>query len=378
MKMNRFAALLAAPAILLGGTTFAQDAQPEPAPLPAYDSVWSDWTPTWSDADIQQAAEAFIGAWKTTASVAESGGDADGSADMLMLIEPAPVTGVADALYVEQYRADTPMPFRQTVMQFYRYKNGLRLRTYEILRDEAGKGVLVGMGLVPEAFPELGRDELIATLDLDIQLSGDGFKGRTPYPYPTGIGGAVEMTSQIMVSGDAMTTADRGFDADGSIAWGAGEDGSYSWARTDVPFKVSHLDGGLALIDFANPQDDVPEKGGRVYVHYTGWTADGHKFDSSRDKGQPWPLTWPVSEMRVIPGWQQGFDGIMKGTVRKLIIPAGMAYGERGVPRAGIAPNATLYFNTEIIAVQAPPPPAPEPEQAPAGDTDAQPAGGDN
>ncbi len=370
---NGIAALLVAPAILLGGLAGAQDAQPEPAPLPAYNEVWEAWTPTWSDADIQQAAEAFIGTWKTTAAVAESGGDAEGTTDMYMLVNPAPVTGVSDALYVEQYRADTPRPFRQTVMQFYRYKNGLRLRTYEIMRDDSGKGVLAGMGLLPEAFPELSRDELIATLDLDIQVSGDGFKGRTPYPYPTGIGGAVEMTSEIMVSGDSMTTADRGYAADGLVVWGAEEDGHYSWTRTETPFKVQRLNGGLALIDFANPQDDVPEKGGRVYVHYTGWTADGHKFDSSRDKGQPWPLTWPVSEMRVIPGWQQGFDGVMKGTVRKLVIPAGMAYGERGVPRAGIAPGATLYFDTEIIAVQAPPPPPPaEPDaDKPGGNADS-------
>ncbi len=376
---NRIAALMVAPAVLLGGLATAQDDQPEPAPLPAFNEVWDAWTPTWSDADIQQAAEAFIGTWKTTTAVAESGGDADGTADMYMLVNAAPVEGVSDALYVEQYRADTARPFRQTVMQFYRYKDGLRLRTYEIIRDESGKGVLMGMGLVPEAFPELSRDELIATLDLDIQVSGDGFKGRTPYPYPTGVGGAVEMTSEIMVSGDTMSTADRGYGADGAIVWGAGEDGHYSWTRTEVPFETQRLEGGLALIDFARPLDDVPEKGGRVYVHYTGWTADGHKFDSSRDKGQPWPLTWPVSEMRVIAGWQEGFDGVMKGTVRKLIIPAGMAYGERGVPRAGIAPGATLYFDTEIIAVQAPPPPTPEPGDDGAAEGEAESGGdGDN
>ncbi|MBZ0171958.1 MAG: CpcT/CpeT family chromophore lyase, partial [Phycisphaerales bacterium] len=343
----RFAAWMAIPALLLTGQTDAQDAQPETATV-EYGSVWEAWSPTWSDSDIEQAANAFIGSWKTTTAVGESGGDAGGSSDMLMTVAAAPVTGVSDALYVEQYRADTARPFRQAVMQFYRFKDGLRLRTYELIRDEAGKGVLVAMGYVPEAFPDVSRDELIATLDLDIQVTGDGFKGRTPYAYPTGAGGAVEMTSQISISGDTMRTADRGFAADGTIAWGAGEDASYNWTRTEPWIEVERREGGLAIIDLVKPEDDTPEVGGRIYVHYTGWTTDGNKFDSSRDKGQPWPLTWPVSEMRVIAGWQQGFGGVTKGTVRKLVIPTALAYGERGVPRAGIGPNATLYFDTEV------------------------------
>ena len=168
------------------------------------------------------------------------------------------------------------------------------------------------------------------------------------------------MTSEITVDGDTMTTADRGYGPNGAVVWGAGESASYTWTRADDWASVERKPGGLALITFANPDDDKPVDGGRIFVHYTGWTADGNKFDSSIDKGQPWPLTWPVSEVRVIEGWKQGFDGVTKGTVRKLVIPPDLAYGANGVPRAGIGPNATLYFNTEIITVQAPPPP---PEQ---------------
>jgi hypothetical protein len=354
--MRNRLALLAIPMMLIAGTAAAQDAAPEAAPL-QYDEVWEAWTPSWSSPAIKSVAETFIGSWKTSTPVSEAGEGADSSVDMLMTVSPAPVIGVADALYVEQYRADEPgKPFRQAIMQIYAYKDGHRLRTYEILGDDSRKGILVGMGHVPEAFPELGRDELIATLDLDISPSGNGFKGRTPYPYPTGAGGAVEMTSEIAVMGDTMTTADRGYGADGTVVWGAGESASYEWTRADDWATVERKEGGLALITLANPDDDAPVDGGRVFVHYTGWTADGNKFDSSIDKGQPWPLTWPVSEMRVIAGWQQGFDGITKGTVRKLVIPAELAYGANGVPRAGIGPNATLYFNTEVITVQAPPP----------------------
>ncbi len=366
--MKNRLALIAIPLALLAGTTIAQDEAAEAAPL-QYDEVWEAWNPSWSSSAIEGVAKTFIGTWKTATPVAESGEGADGSTDMLMTVSPAPISGVADALYVEQYRADEPgKPFRQSVMQIYAYKDGHRLRTYEIMGDDSRKGLLVGMGHVPEAFPELSRDDLIATLDLDISPSANGFKGRTPYPYPTGASGAVEMTSEITVNGSTMTTADRGYGANGAVVWGAGESASYSWTRAEDWAEVERRNGGLALITFTNPDDDAPVDGGRVFVHYTGWTADGNKFDSSVDKGQPWPLTWPVSEMRVIAGWQQGFDGITKGTVRKLIIPADLAYGANGVPRANIGPNATLYFNTEVLSVQAPPPAPEAPDAGPSED----------
>lgn len=362
--MRNRLALLTIPALLLAGTAIAQDAPaPEAAPL-QYGEVWETWTPTWTTPAIQSVAEAFIGTWKTTAPVGETGGDASGSTDMLMTVSPAPISGVADALYVEQYRADSPgKPFRQSVMQVYKFKDGHRLRTFEIMGDDSRQGILMGMGHLPEAFPGLGRDELIATLDLDISPSSNGFKGRTAYPYPTGVNGAVEMTSEITVDGDRMTTADRGYGPDGSIVWGAGASGSYTWTRAEDWANVERRPGGLATITFVNPDDDAPVDGGRVFVHYTGWTADGNKFDSSVDKGQPWPLTWPVSEQRVIEGWKQGFDNVHKGTVRKLIIPPALAYGAAGVPRANIGPDAVLYFNTEVITIQAPAPDVNGPEQ---------------
>ena len=144
---NKRSALLAVPALLLAGTALAQDdATPEPAPI-QYSEVWEAWTPTWSSDAIKNVAEAFVGSWKTTGPVSEAGGDADGSSGMLMTVSAAPISGVADALYVEQFRADNPgEPFRQSVMQIYTYKDGLRLRTYEILGDDSSKGLLLGMG----------------------------------------------------------------------------------------------------------------------------------------------------------------------------------------------------------------------------------------
>jgi FKBP-type peptidyl-prolyl cis-trans isomerase FkpA len=93
-----------------------------------------------------------------------------------------------------------------------------------------------------------------------------------------------------------------------------------------------------------------------VTVHYTGWlysetAADHHgsKFDSSRDRNQPYAFTLGVSS--VITGWHQGVLGMKVGGQRTLIIPPGLGYGSAGSPPS-IPPNATLVFDIELLGVQ--------------------------
>lgn len=90
------------------------------------------------------------------------------------------------------------------------------------------------------------------------------------------------------------------------------------------------------------------QAGQSVVVHYEGWLTDGHRFDSSRRRGQPFSFT--LGEGRVIAGWDEGVQGMKVGGIRKLTIPAHLGYGEGGAAGV-IPPNATLIFDVELLAV---------------------------
>jgi FKBP-type peptidyl-prolyl cis-trans isomerase FkpA len=98
------------------------------------------------------------------------------------------------------------------------------------------------------------------------------------------------------------------------------------------------------------------QKGHGLSVHYTGWLYDptqpemkGRMFDSSRDRG---PFNFQLGAGQVIPGWDQGFDGMKIGGRRRLIIPPSLGYGVDGAGGGIIPPNATLIFEMELLDVQ--------------------------
>jgi FKBP-type peptidyl-prolyl cis-trans isomerase len=90
------------------------------------------------------------------------------------------------------------------------------------------------------------------------------------------------------------------------------------------------------------------KSGDTIAVHYVGTLLNGTKFDSSRDRGEP--FEFQIGLGMVIQGWEEGLIGMKVGELRKLIIPASMAYGDQS-PSPLIPANSTLVFEVELISI---------------------------
>lgn len=108
---------------------------------------------------------------------------------------------------------------------------------------------------------------------------------------------------------------------------------------------------GLKYIVLKKGKGKKSENGKIAEVHYTGWLLDGKKFDSSRDRGEPFEFT--LGAKQVIAGWDEGVALMKIGDEFRLILPPSLAYGERGAGEV-IPPNATLVFDVELLGVSKP------------------------
>jgi FKBP-type peptidyl-prolyl cis-trans isomerase len=124
--------------------------------------------------------------------------------------------------------------------------------------------------------------------------------------------------------------------------------------------RFEHPNG--LIVEVLEPGAGAPIAAGQTAImHYTGWLdagdwEKGEKFDSSLDRGQPFPVQ-NVGAGRVIQGWNQGIapngevDGMRVGEQRRLMIPTELGYGARGAGRA-IPPNANLIFDVELLEIR--------------------------
>lgn len=104
----------------------------------------------------------------------------------------------------------------------------------------------------------------------------------------------------------------------------------------------------LEIIDISEGSGDEVQPGATITAHYTGaLIVDGTIFQSSHDFGEP--VTFPLNG--VIQGWTQGVPGMKVGGIRRLVIPAEMAYGANS-PSPNIPANSDLVFDIELVAIE--------------------------
>jgi serine/threonine protein kinase/FKBP-type peptidyl-prolyl cis-trans isomerase/cyclophilin family peptidyl-prolyl cis-trans isomerase len=126
---------------------------------------------------------------------------------------------------------------------------------------------------------------------------------------------------------------------------------------TPSPAEFITTSSGLKYQDMVVGTGTKANVGDTVIVDYTGWLMDGTKFDSSKDRGQP--FEFQVGSGFVIKGWDEGITCMQVGGKRKLIIPPELAYGAIG--SGSIPPNAILVFEVDLLGIKSQLPSQPKP-----------------
>jgi peptidylprolyl isomerase len=113
--------------------------------------------------------------------------------------------------------------------------------------------------------------------------------------------------------------------------------------------QTMEMPSGLKYVDEVIGTGAEPKTGEHVTVHYVGTLTNGTKFDSSRDRNEP--FTFVIGEGEVIKGWDEGVATMHVGGKRKLIVPPQLGYGSQGAGGV-IPPNATLIFEVELLNIK--------------------------
>jgi hypothetical protein len=359
---NRAMALMMAAGVM--GLAFGASAQPKDAGKPPVQgeakapvapavpaAAGAATAPKFSDEEMTQVAGALTGSWISAKVPGAGGGEA---ADLVLSVAPIASRDLPDLMYAELARADAlNRPHRQAIWQLHRVNGKLRLKTMEFRRVRGEMLSAAGLWAAPDVFPQIGSEDLVTTLDITLEKKGKGWSGKTLYPYPTAMGGAVEMTSEVSITPDSFTTSDKGLDANGKVVWGpdAKNPDGYTFKKTTPDVKVQRLDG-VVVIDFpAKATGDAAKAGDRVQLHYTGYLANGWMFDSSYERGIPLNHTVGGKYNFLSEGFRRSLQDAKKGMARKVVIPGPLGFGEAGELRGKIPANATLYIDMQILDV---------------------------
>jgi hypothetical protein len=296
------------------------------------------------DPDIARLTSILEGSWRTVDAV---GGD--DAAKLWTHIVPFETELLGRALYVEVHRDGTPWePVKQAIYRVYRYKDTLRLRTYEF--REAGRAdVLANLWLAPEAMPmdTIEPGELVATMDLEFERVTNGYAGQTAQPYPSREHGSIEMARSLRVRPDRLVSQDTYYGLDGSAIEAAG--GEIAWERAQFPATVQTDEDGLVVITLQEGVTDGPptDEGDIVFLNFEVWRTNGELFDSTWEEGLAMRTMYPL---RVVTGVKRGIEPLVEGLRRKIIIPPVLGFGD--VEMQNLPPNSTLVFHVHVVKVE--------------------------
>jgi FKBP-type peptidyl-prolyl cis-trans isomerase len=177
-------------------------------------------------------------------------------------------------------------------------------------------------------------------------------EGKAPLPVPLGAGRVIQGWEQGLVGikpGEKRTLI-----IPAHLAYGDDGAGADIPPKATLKFEVEcvKIEPGIVITTTKEGEGDPAKNGDVVSVHYTGTLSggekDGEKFDSSRDRGEP--FQFPLGAGYVIKGWDIGVVGMKPGEQRTLIIPASWGYGPFGAGDR-IPPNATLKFDVELVEI---------------------------
>ncbi|HJX29801.1 MAG TPA: FKBP-type peptidyl-prolyl cis-trans isomerase [Thermoanaerobaculia bacterium] len=130
----------------------------------------------------------------------------------------------------------------------------------------------------------------------------------------------------------------------------AGTHGLVAQSERDRPAgREIVLPSGLRYQDLKVGEGEQARDRKILEIHYTGWLADGTKFDSTQDSDLP--LTLRLGAGDVVKGLDEGLAGMREGGKRRLIVPPELGFGKEGGGGV-IPPNATLLYEVELLAVR--------------------------
>jgi FKBP-type peptidyl-prolyl cis-trans isomerase len=177
---------------------------------------------------------------------------------------------------------------------------------------------------------------------------GAGCTKKAPEPVEV----AVEQPAPAPETGEEPEAAepepDEGETTEAAQGEAGAEEAPEIKEETVEPGEWITTDSGLKYRDVKVGDGPSPEPGDMVVVHYTGTLKDGTKFDSSRDRGEPY--SFAIGQGEVIEGWDEGVMTMKVGGKRELVIPPDLGYGESG--RGPIPPNAELHFDVELLEIK--------------------------